>query len=129
MRCSGSCSGNKTTGWGWTVTVFSATCFSSARTKPPFAIMWSTKPGTPVLSDFGKKNGCSPLAEFRVTCSVTCPAAPGTKPIGSTLYHLTNDPKEKVNVYNQYPEVVQRLEQILEKEKARMLSTDSGDHE
>lgn len=50
------------------------------------------------------------------------PAAPGTKPQPSTLYHLTNDPKEKVNVYDQYPEVVQRLEQILEKEKARTLS-------
>jgi hypothetical protein len=50
------------------------------------------------------------------------PALPGTKPIPGTLYHLTVDPKEKVNVYNQYPEVVQRMERILEKEKARKLS-------
>jgi arylsulfatase A len=57
------------------------------------------------------------------------PAPAGTKPLGSTLYHLTDDPKEKVNVYDQYPGVAQRLEQILEKEKARTLSTDSGDHE
>ncbi len=49
-------------------------------------------------------------------------AKPGTKPIRSTLYHLTDDPKEKVNVYDQYPEVVQRMELILEKEKARTLS-------
>ena len=54
-------------------------------------------------------------------------AEPGTKPINSTLYHLTDDPKEEVNVYDQYPEVVQRLEQILEKEKARTLSPHSGD--
>ena len=49
-------------------------------------------------------------------------APPGTKPIRSTLYHLTEDPKETVNVYDQYPEVVERMEAILEKEKARTLS-------
>lgn len=47
---------------------------------------------------------------------------PGTTPLPSTLYNLTVDPKEKVSVYNQYPEVVQRMERILEKEKARKLS-------
>jgi arylsulfatase A len=45
----------------------------------------------------------------------------GTTPLGSTLYNLTNDPKEKVNVYEQYPEVVRRMERILEKEKVRIL--------
>jgi len=49
-------------------------------------------------------------------------APPGTKPVGSTLYHLTVDSKEKVNVYDQYPEVVERMEKILEKEKSRTLS-------
>jgi arylsulfatase A-like enzyme len=48
-------------------------------------------------------------------------AKPGTKPIRSTLYHLTEDPKEKVNVFDQYPEVVQRMEQILEKEKQKRI--------
>jgi arylsulfatase A-like enzyme len=52
-------------------------------------------------------------------------AKPGTKPIRSTLYHLTEDPKEKVNVYDRYPEVVQRMELILEKEKSRTRSTSS----
>jgi arylsulfatase A-like enzyme len=56
------------------------------------------------------------------------PPKPDAKLIPSTLYHLTEDPKEKVNVYNQHPEVVQRMEQILEKEKARTLSFDSGKH-
>jgi len=47
------------------------------------------------------------------------PAKPGTKPIRSTLYHLTEDPEEKVNVYDQYPEVVQRMKRIFEKEKEK----------
>lgn len=56
-------------------------------------------------------------------------AAPGAKPIRSTLYHLTDDPKEKVNVYDQYPEVVQRMERILEEEKARTLSPNPENHD
>lgn len=51
------------------------------------------------------------------------PADPDAEPRRSTLYNLTDDPEEKVNVYDQYPEVVERMKQILEKEKARTLST------
>jgi arylsulfatase A-like enzyme len=56
-------------------------------------------------------------------------AKPGTKPARSTLYHLTEDPKEKVNVYNQYPEVAERMERILEKEKTKTLSPSSSNHD
>jgi arylsulfatase A-like enzyme len=56
----------------------------------------------------------------RQMTSYPAQAKPGTKPARSTLYHLTEDPKEKVNVHDQYPEVVQRMERILEKEKAKI---------
>ncbi len=35
------------------------------------------------------------------------------------LYHLAKDPKEKTDVYKQYPEVVQRMEEAMRKELAK----------
>ena len=36
-----------------------------------------------------------------------------------TLYDIINDPQEKKNLYKKHPEVVQELEQLLEKYKAQ----------
>jgi arylsulfatase A len=66
--------------------------------------------------------GRLPHRMLQYTQGIPDQAAPGIKPIRSTLYNLTDDPKETENVYEQYPEVVERMKLILEKEKSRTLS-------
>ncbi len=41
------------------------------------------------------------------------------KSMPGKLYHLASDPKEKKDVFDQYPEVVQRIEQAMQKEMAK----------
>jgi hypothetical protein len=116
------------TDMGWTVSVFSATCFPSTRTKPSIAIMWSTS-GNSFIGLREKEWLLTVGGVPRKMLAYPRTGKPGTKPIRSTLYHLTDDPKEKVNVHDQYPEVVQRMERILEKEKAKTLLSGSGSHD
>jgi len=60
--------------------------------------------------------------------AINRPPAEPRKPVSGKLYHLTNDPKEKVNVYDQYPEVVQRIQQVMENEKEKKVSAFAGSH-